>query len=376
MASLRQDSQGNYISRKKLPKDIRPEYGRLFGQHHEAKFFRPASTPKHEAKRQFNEWCAEVDGRILAIRSGRDGTGLTLTAAQARALAGEWYEWWTARHGRAADFQIEEWIDAVQEAIYTEVSERGVEQIGVDQLWRDNEDLREAVRPLLADIGETAQFFALKRIVLSNASRDLFLDWLYHDLAAALKRLLRRAEGDFGPDEYEKRFPKAAETTDSGATPWQLFELWVAARKPSPGTVENWRYMLRSLDEHFQSRSAGSVIPEEAEAWLVGLVTPERSASTVKNTWFKAVNTVFRWAVKQKHISPFEGAAEALTLTKRPRLRETQAFLPDERTKILNAALRVENTRKPFDAARRWCLGSAPTLAPGRVRSLSCAGPT
>jgi integrase len=76
----------------------------------------------------------------------------------------------------------------------------------------------------------------------------------------------------------------------------------------------------------------------------------------VKNTWYKAINTVYRWAVKQKHVSrnPFERAAEVLTLTKRPRLRETQAFLPEERTKILNAALGVKNTRKPFDAARRW----------------------
>jgi integrase len=357
MASLRQDSKGNYLSRKKLPKDIRAEYGRQFGQCHEAKFFRPASTPKHEAKRQYSEWSAEVDGRILAIRSGRDGTGLSLTPAQARTLAGEWYEWWTARHAHAPRYQLEGWRDAVQEAICSAVPEADVERIGPDELWREREDLREAVRPVLADIGETAQFFATKGVTLTNASRNVFLDWLYDDLAAALKRLLRRKEGDFSPDEYEKRFPKTAEaTTDSGLTPWQLFERWVAARKPSPGTVENWRYMLRNLDEHFESRNAGSLMPEEAEAWLLGLVTPERSAATVKNTWYKAVNTVYRWAVKQKHVSrnPFERAAEVLTLTKRPRLRETQAFLPEERTKILNAALRVKNTRKPFDAARRW----------------------
>jgi integrase len=357
MASLRQDSKGNYLSRKKLPKDIRAEYGRRFGQYHEAKFFLPASTPKHEAKRQFSEWSAEVDGRILAIRSGRDGTGLSLTPAQARALAGEWYEWWTARRAHAPRYQLEEWRDAVHEAICSAVPETDAERIGLDELWREREDLREDVRPVLADIGETAQFLAAKGVALTNASRNVFLDWLYDDLAAALKRLLRRTEGDFGPDEYEKRFPNTAEaTTDSGLTPWQLFESWVAARKPSPGTVENWRYMLRSLDEHFEGRSAASVMPEEAEAWLLGLVTPERSAQTVKNTWYKAVNTIYRWAMKQKHVfrNPFEGAAEVLTLTKRQKLRETQAFLPEERTKVLSAALTVKNTKKPFDAARRW----------------------
>jgi hypothetical protein len=82
MASLRQDSRGNYVSRKKLPNDIRDEYGRLFGQRHEAKFFRPASTDKREAQRQFSAWSAEVDGNIIAIRAARDGTGLSLTPAQ------------------------------------------------------------------------------------------------------------------------------------------------------------------------------------------------------------------------------------------------------------------------------------------------------
>ena len=50
MASLRQDSRGNYVSRRKLPTDVRDEYGRLFRQRHEAKFFRPASTDRREAR--------------------------------------------------------------------------------------------------------------------------------------------------------------------------------------------------------------------------------------------------------------------------------------------------------------------------------------
>jgi hypothetical protein len=117
MLSLRQDSRGNYAARKKLPEDVRAEYGRLYGQRYEAKFFRPASMDKQEARRQFSEWSAEVDGRIIAIRAARDGTGLSLTPSQARKLAGEWYEWWTARHANAGSHQTEQWRDAVQEAI-------------------------------------------------------------------------------------------------------------------------------------------------------------------------------------------------------------------------------------------------------------------
>jgi hypothetical protein len=86
MASFRQDSRGNYVSRKKLPVDVRDDYGRLFGQRHEAKFFRHASTDRREAQRQFSEWSAEVDGNIIAIRARRDGTGLSLTPANRESL--------------------------------------------------------------------------------------------------------------------------------------------------------------------------------------------------------------------------------------------------------------------------------------------------
>ena len=78
------------------------------------------------------------------------------------------------------------------------------------------------MRPVLADAGETAQFLAMKRLVLNNEARDLFLDWLYEDLAEALRRLLRIADGDYSADKYAERFPKF-EGTDSGETPQQLF---------------------------------------------------------------------------------------------------------------------------------------------------------
>jgi len=101
MASLTQDSRGNYKARKRLPDDVRDEYGRLYGARYEAKFFAPKTTKTHEAKRLYGDWLAEVEGRIGAIRAERDGSGRTLTRAQARTLAGEWYEWFIVRHAEA-----------------------------------------------------------------------------------------------------------------------------------------------------------------------------------------------------------------------------------------------------------------------------------
>jgi hypothetical protein len=362
MASLYRDENGNFRARRKLPRDVREEYGGRHGPRYEAKFFRPASIGRHEAERQFKEWSAEIDGQIIALRAARDGSGLTLTPAQARRLAGDWYEWWVARHaGSTSARQIDEWGEAVHDAIYSgAVSQIDAERLGPDDLWRDREDVRQSVRPVLADIGETAQFLAAKRMGLTNAAQNLFLDCLYEDVAAALKRIERLSRGDHSPDKYVERFPKAVEARDSGITPWGLFERWVEAKKPAHGTVENWKYMLRALDNHFEGRSAASILPEEAEVWLSGQVTPTRSAHTVKNTWFKAVNTVFGWAAKKKLVAPnpFVEAADALTLPKRQKLRETDAFLPAERTKILAAALQRGG----------GCLGYVPTQAPVRVK--------
>jgi hypothetical protein len=242
---------------------------------------------------------------------------------------------------------------------------------------------------LLADVGQIEQFLATKKLALTNAARNLFLDWLWDDLFAALHRLKRRAQGDYSPDKYTERFPKEAQGHDSGLTPWQLFELSVKERNPAAGTVENWRYMLRALSDDFEGRSAGSIQPEEAETWLLKRVTANavshtkagkrtRTAETVKNTTARAVNTVFRWGVSKKHLAgnPFEPAADALTVSKRPKLRDTQAFTPDEAKTILSAASGIKEFRRPDDAARRLFRGCVLILGRVSVRSRNYARQT
>jgi integrase len=352
MVTLTQDDRGNYRARKRLPHDVRDEYGRLYGAHHEAKFFAPKTTKGHEAKRLFNDWLSEVDGRIAAIRAERDGTGRTLTRAQARQLAGEWYEWFIARHAEAGEEAIAARREAVHEALRAAVGEDEFERRRGDVWGMD--DVREEVRPVLADVGETAQFLALKQSALTHDARNLFLDFLYDDLAAALKRLLRLAVGDYSPDKYAVRFPKTVEGTDSGITPWALFLKWIDERKPAGSTIESWRYVFVAMQDHFEDRSAGSIMREEADAWMKSLISPKRSAFTVANTWLKAANTVFSWAVTQKHISRNPFADVKVTVPRKRKLRETPAFQPDERRLILKAAAAIKSTARPDDAAKRW----------------------
>jgi hypothetical protein len=299
MVKLRQDSTGKYIARKRLPDDVREEYGRRHKAHHEAKFTAPASDGPHVAKQKFREWDAEVTARIEAIRAERKGEGISLTRQQARALAGEWYHWFIARHPTT---DLEQW-DAVREraheALREAVGDAEWERSDPDKLWERDPKLRREVYPVLADVGETAQFLAMKRLTLNAEGRESFLYWLYDDLAAVLRKLKRLGKGDYGDDGYAKRFPKF-EATDAGDTPQQLFDKWVSERKPAYGTIESWSYVLAALQEKFEGRNAGSITPDEARDWIRGLITNQRSAHTVKKTYLNACKTVFGWALEHK----------------------------------------------------------------------------
>jgi hypothetical protein len=289
MVSLRQDTKGNFSARKRLPDDVREEYGRRYGQRVEAKFFAPASEGAANAKQEFRNWEAEVAGRITAIRAERTGEGIALTSRQARALAGEWYEWFVVRLRDAETW--EDLRDRVHEALKETVGYDAWERSHPDDLWSQDEDLRKEVRPVLADVGETAQFLTVKGLSLNSEARDRFLDWLYDDLAAALRKLIRVAQGDYSDDKYAERFPKSA-AADSGETPQQLFDKWVAEKQPAWNTEVGWKGVFRAMTKYFQGRSAASITPEEAQQWVTGLVGPQRSARTVDNNYISASKTV------------------------------------------------------------------------------------
>jgi integrase len=352
MVKLRKDSRGNYVARKRLPDDVRQDYGRLYGQSHEVKFHAPASTKRQDAERQFHEWEAETNARIAALRAQQTGEGVPLTRRQARALAGEWYEWFLARHS-SSEKDWQQACDQVQDAMREAIGEKRWAENDPNELWEHDEELREAMRPVLADVGETAQFIAAKAVVPNNEARDVFLDFLYRDLAAALKRLMRMSEGDYSPDEYRKLFPKS-EDADSGLRPAQLFGQWAQEREAAAGTVEGWQYVFREMGEHFKDRSAASITPDEARRWIAGMISPSRRAGTVCNTWLNASDTVFGWAAKHKRIPRNAFADVNVTVPKRTKLRDTQAFYPEEQRVILKAALGTADTTTPDGAARRW----------------------
>lgn len=82
------------------------------------------------------------------------------------------------------------------------------------------------------------------------------------------------------------------------------------------------------------------------------LITEERSAFTVRNTWLRAAKTVYAWGAKRK----FTGNPFAETVVDVPRRKQLRpkSLYEHEQNAILNAACGVNEISNPDEAARRW----------------------
>jgi hypothetical protein len=110
MAKLTRDKNGDFASRKGIPKDVRDAYTRLYrgtskaalritkkgGQPTAPKvweelFSLPGSTSPNLAKVAWAEWCADIDTKVAGLRAAARGEGQPLTRINALALAGRWW---------------------------------------------------------------------------------------------------------------------------------------------------------------------------------------------------------------------------------------------------------------------------------------------
>ncbi len=354
-------ANGGFTARKRIPADVRDVF--RDGKPQREAWFNSGPVPIGLARAKHREWLNEIEGRIANLRAARKGEGQTLTPMQARALSGEWYRWYIARH-HARPQSAEHWEffrDQINEALTDALGHlrnpRDPERREIDDVWQLSE-ARAEIRPMLADWCETTQFLAAQRVALDNASRDLFLDALYEDFGVALKLLIRQAHGDYTPDTWPLRFPSLQlqqRHPVADQSPWKLFEAWTTARKPAAATIGRWRAVFIDLEAKFAGPNYEEPLNEDtAQAWAREKVTAERTAATVKDVWVNAANTVYAWAKGQRLVSSNPFAEVTVTVPRKIRTRENKAFTADEAKIILRAAMSFADTKRPSDGAKRW----------------------
>jgi integrase len=371
MASLNSSKSGAFVARKAIPVDARAEYKRLYNVSREAILKIPAGTPKAQAKALHGQWLSEVETRISRIRAAAKGKGQPLTKLNALALAGRWYLWFVKRHEGDPGPQ-EHWADRkehlTERVWYPHAPVEHLEDQNADESWPWTQwpEVREAVRPEVAEMALVASFLASEGIALTTDAHILFVDAVSERLFAAYALLEQRARGDYSRDTYPDTFPayddvrsavsERSKLLTTGVNCWDLFGAYVAANKPVAGTVDRWRTVFKNLQAMFPASTAGALTEADARAWKDTLVTPKRSAVTVEAVWLSSVNIVFSWALKQKHIRINPFAEVKIDVPKVAVLRETKAFSTKEAQVILRASMSITNTRDAFPRAKRWVL--------------------
>jgi hypothetical protein len=256
-----------------------------------------------------------VETRIERIRAAAWGTGQPLTKLNALALAGRWYLWFVARH--EDDPGAPEYWEACKEHLidgvwYPHAPREHHESPHADPSWPWIRwpEVREALRPEIAEMSHAASFLATVGSALTQDAYMLFVDAVSDNLFSAYALLEQRARGDYSRDRYPDTFPAYVDqrrTVSTGMSIWDLFGAYAAARKPAAGTISRWHAVFKHLQAAFPDSVAGALTEDDARAWKDTLVTPTRSAVTVGVVWLPAAKTVFAWALTHKHIriNPF-----------------------------------------------------------------------
>jgi integrase len=361
---LTTNRSGGWTARKRIPADAQDDYERLFGVRWEERF-NSGAVPVTLAKAKHREWLNTVETRIENIRAERRGAGRTLTPMEARALSGEWYHWFCARHlpnakAWGADYwqhrrgELGDDVRDAMEAFWKASGKPWHPDVELMAIYEEDPAAKARGLAIVADHAESSQFLHAKGMVLEPASREMFLDCLLHDYFAAIRLLIRRANDDYGADTWPERFPMFERTPDPGLTPWMLFERWVAERKPTVSAVDRWRCAFLKLQEDFPDHSAAALTPEQAQRWADGLVNDQRGARTVRDVWVVSCRRVFEWALRKGLISRNPFKTVEITVARKPQHRETKAFTEQEIKAILSTALSISEPKTKRDAGRRW----------------------
>jgi integrase len=363
MVTLTRAADGRWFARKGIPKDVREEYARLYGVRREAQLKLPADTAKHDAKTQLGEWIAEIETQIATLRAQRKGEGQPLTKINAIALAGRWYTWFVRQY-EVEPWPAKRWRELgehlVWDVLYPHAPDSYLEDPKADPHWEwvKDPDVREAVRPQIAEEARVARFLASEGLALNNDAYALFVDAVGDNLYPAFELLARRADGDYSPDTTPESFPpfvNGPAGKPEGLGCWDLFEAFVKATKPADTTVQRWRAVFLEMQRKFADVGANGITEDAARSWVRGLVSEERSALTVREVWLSSSRRVFSWGVEHKHVHTNPFTTIKVDVPKKAQTRETgKAFTPEEAQTILKASLACENPKTPWERAKRW----------------------
>jgi len=173
---------------------------------------------------------------------------------------------------------------------------------------------------------------------------------------------IKVVDDTFSPEQYRLDVERQRERRNHlPISLFDVFEGYVAERKPAPRTIRAWRRQLVHFTKFVGYDDAARITPKEVQQWKESLLTSKmadgstRNARTVKDTYLSALRTVLSWAKENHHIPANPAADVRVRAPKRVRLRDA-GFTDDEAALILKATDNAppKKLSKERAFARRW----------------------
>lgn len=173
---------------------------------------------------------------------------------------------------------------------------------------------------------------------------------------------LPRSAGDitFSAEAYDRDI--ARQTSNERETRLtELFEAYVAERRPAASTIKSFRQKITSFVEFLGHDNAEKVTPVDIVAWKNELLARDNgkgstlSAKTVNDTYLSIIRTVFSWGYENEQVSANPASRVKVRAPKKVSTR-SKALTDQEAKTILRASLCTPtknlSTERAF--AQRW----------------------
>jgi integrase len=134
-----------------------------------------------------------------------------------------------------------------------------------------------------------------------------------------------------------------------------LFDGYVAERKPAASTVKRWRPIMDSLVGHVGHDDASQFSFEHIISWKTELLS-SKAPKTVREVYLAALKTVLTWAVENRKLPANVASGTKVRAAKHVIATRPKGFTKAEALIILRAALDADKGRLSVEhrRARRW----------------------
>jgi len=301
---------GMYRLRKPIPAQYREAAKRLYGVGTELTVSLGTKDPK-EALRLAPRYLEELERKLAAIRAEAESPPQRLSHMQVHAIAGDYYKARIAAEeaepGKRENWQLvrEDLLDACPRDDATGA-------------WLDYE-------PTGRDITEAESLLAEREIIADGASVRATAQALWLAKVQLAETMLRRATGDYGPDEYAMRYPDASAmprkasdkpawgkpsvTFEDAVRGWSLNAGYNPDATPIPRAYHERSRTAERLATFLGHDDVSQVTRDDAVRWKEDMLTNgKKRASTIGND-ISEMSAVWRWAIAHGKATenPFKG---------------------------------------------------------------------